>query len=150
LSKVILAETSYLKDLSAKDLEIIQARYDSMPLAQIAEKYGFKDNVCVANLFTPTGRLRQAYDEYTGILHQAFLDEVLNLQKKAIAPAMKVLIKNLSSSNGNISSGAARYLLDRELGSPKQAVEHSGEMPLQIIIKAPEQPKERVIDVESN
>jgi len=145
-----MAETSHLSKLTAKDLEIIQARYDSMSLQQIAEKFGFKDNVCVANLFTPTGRLRPAYDEYKDILHQAFLDEVLNLQKKAISPAMKVLIKNLSSSNGNISSAAAKYLLDRELGSPKTQVEHSGEMPLQIIIKAPEQPKERVIDVESN
>jgi hypothetical protein len=146
MSKVKIADTKFLQDVSSKDLEMIQMRYDGVSLDEMTQKFGYSDKIVVANYFTPLGRLRKAYDEYKEIMHQNFLDETLNMQKKAISPAIKVLIKNLTSGNGNISNAAAKYILDRELGAPKQAVEHSGEMPLQIIINAPKEER-KVVEV---
>lgn len=146
--KLTMADTKHLHKCSAKELQMIQKKYDGASLEELKDEFGYSDKIAVANLFTPSGKLRNPYDEYKMILHDAFLEECLNLQKKAVLPAMKLLVKNLASPNGNVANASAKYILDRELGSPKQQVEHSGEQPVAIIINPPAEYRQPIVEGE--
>ena len=80
----------------------------------------------VRSWFKPSGLLRVGYEEYSDEQNEFKKREAQDIIKKNIATAASMLVALMASADDSVKFRAAKELLDRELGSPKETVEHRG------------------------
>jgi len=80
----------------------------------------------IRNWFRPTGQLKAEYEKYCDEQNEFKKREAQDIIKKNIATAASMLVALMASADDNVKFRAAKELLDRELGSPKETVEHRG------------------------
>lgn len=80
----------------------------------------------VRSWFKPTGTLRTEYDAYSDEQNDFKKREAQETMRKNITTAASMLVALMGSADDNVKFRAAKELLDRELGSPKETVEHRG------------------------
>ena len=80
----------------------------------------------IRNWFRPSGALKAAYEEYCDEQNEFKKREAQNVIKKNLSTAASMLVALMGSTDDNVKFRAAKELLDRELGSPKETVEHRG------------------------
>lgn len=76
--------------------------------------------------FKPSGPLATAYEEYSDEQNDFKKREAQETMRKNITTAASMLVALMGSPDDNVKFRAAKELLDRELGSPKETVEHRG------------------------
>ncbi len=80
----------------------------------------------VRSWFKPSGLLREQYEGYSDEQNGFKKKEAQETIKKNITTAASMLVALMGSADDNVKFRAAKELLDRELGSPKETVEHRG------------------------
>ncbi len=80
----------------------------------------------VRNWFRPAGPLKDEYDAYSDEQNTFKKKEAQETISKNITTAASMLVALMGSADDNVKFRAAKELLDRELGSPKETVEHRG------------------------
>lgn len=80
----------------------------------------------VRSWFKPSGLLREQYEEYSSEQNTFKKKEAQETISKNITTAASMLVALMGSADDNVKFRAAKELLDRELGSPKETVEHRG------------------------
>jgi esterase/lipase len=80
----------------------------------------------VRSWFKPSGVLREQYEEYSSEQNTFKKKEAQETISKNITTAASMLVALMGSADDNVKFRAAKELLDRELGSPKETVEHRG------------------------
>jgi hypothetical protein len=106
--------------------------YDAIRLKYEGESYdsiskSIKTPVeTIRNWFRPNGQLKAEYEKYCDEQNEFKKREAQDIIKKNIATAASMLVALMASADDNVKFRAAKELLDRELGSPKETVEHRG------------------------
>ena len=106
--------------------------YDAIRLKYEGESYdsiskSIKTPVeTIRNWFRPNGQLKAEYEKYCDEQNEYKKREAQDIIKKNIATAASMLVALMASADDNVKFRAAKELLDRELGSPKETVEHRG------------------------
>ena len=80
----------------------------------------------ISGWFKPSGPLKTEYEKYCDEQNEFKKREAQDIIKKNIATAASMLVALMASADDNVKFRAAKELLDRELGSPKETVEHRG------------------------
>jgi hypothetical protein len=80
----------------------------------------------IRNWFRPNGQLKSEYEKYCDEQNEYKKREAQDIIKKNISTAASMLVALMASADDNVKFHAAKELLDRELGSPKETVEHRG------------------------
>jgi hypothetical protein len=80
----------------------------------------------VRSWFKPSGVLREQYEEFSSEQNTFKKKEAQETISKNITTAASMLVALMGSADDNVKFRAAKELLDRELGSPKETVEHRG------------------------
>ena len=76
--------------------------------------------------FKRSGPLKAENGKYCDEQNEFKKREAQDIIKKNIATAASMLVALMGSADDNVKFRAAKELLDRELGSPKETVEHRG------------------------
>ena len=106
--------------------------YDAIRLKYEGESYdsiskSIKTPVeTIRNWFRPNGQLKAEYEKYCDEQNEYKKREAQDIIKKNISTAASMLVALMASADDNVKFRAAKELLDRELGSPKETVEHRG------------------------
>lgn len=80
----------------------------------------------IRSWFKQSGVLREQYEEYSSEQNTFKKKEAQETISKNITTAASMLVALMGSADDNVKFRAAKELLDRELGSPKETVEHRG------------------------
>ena len=80
----------------------------------------------IRSWFKPAGPLKVEYEKYCDEQNDFKKREAQDIIKKNIATAASMLVALMGSADDSVKFRAAKELLDRELGSPKETVEHRG------------------------
>ncbi len=80
----------------------------------------------VRGWFKSSGALKAEYDKYSDEQNEFKKREAQEIIRKNITTAASMLVALMASADDNVKFRAAKELLDRELGSPKETVEHRG------------------------
>jgi transposase len=80
----------------------------------------------IRSWFKPSGPLKAEYEKYCDEQNEFKKREAQDIIKKNIATAASMLVALMGSADDSVKFRAAKELLDRELGSPKETVEHRG------------------------
>ena len=105
--------------------DAIRLKYDGESYDAIAK--AIKTPVeTVRSWFKPTGTLRTEYDTYSDEQNDFKKREAQETMRKNITTAASMLVALMGSADDSVKFRAAKELLDRELGSPKETVEHRG------------------------
>ena len=80
----------------------------------------------VQKWFMFSGLLKNEYEKYRDEQNEFKKSEAQEILRKNLALAASMMIALMGSSDDNVKFRAAKEVLDRELGSPKETVEHRG------------------------
>ena len=117
----------------AKNVDIQNAKYQEA----VHLKYAGESYIVIAKkLKTPLstvrkwfmfgGLLKEEYDKYRDEQNEIKKADATEILRKNLAVAASMMIALMGSSDDNVKFRAAKEVLDRELGSPKETVEHRG------------------------
>ncbi len=117
----------------AKNVDIQNAKYQEA----VRLKYAGESYITVAKkLKTPLstvqkwfmfgGLLKEEYDKFRDEQNELKKADAQEILRKNLAVAASMMIALMGSSDDNVKFRAAKEVLDRELGSPKETVEHRG------------------------
>lgn len=80
----------------------------------------------VEKWFCIGGILKEQYDTYREEQNEFKKSEAQEILRKNLSVAASMMIALMGSPDDNVKFRAAKEVLDRELGSPKETVEHRG------------------------
>ena len=117
----------------AKNVDIQNQKYQEA----ISLKYSGESYIVIAKkLKTPLstvqkwfmfgGLLKEEYDKFRDEQNEVKKADAQEILRKNLAVAASMMIALMGSSDDNVKFRAAKEVLDRELGSPKETVEHRG------------------------
>ena len=117
----------------AKNVDIQNAKYQEA----VRLKYAGESYIVIAKkLKTPLsteqkwfmfgGLLKEEYDKFRDEQNELKKADAQEILRKNLAVAASMMIALMGSSDDNVKFRAAKEVLDRELGSPKETVEHRG------------------------
>jgi hypothetical protein len=105
--------------------EAIHLKYSGESYMVIARKLKTPLST-VQKWFVFGGLLKDEYDTYRDEQNEVKKADATEILRKNLAVAASMMIALMGSSDDNVKFRAAKEVLDRELGSPKETVEHRG------------------------
>lgn len=110
---------------NAKYQEAVRLKYNGEPYPVIAKK--LKVSVyTVEGWFAFGGLLKEEYDKFRDEQNEIRKDQALWILQKNVETAATMLVALMGSADDGVKFRASKEILDRELGSPKETVEHKG------------------------
>ncbi len=110
---------------NAKYQEAVRLKYNGESYIVIAKKLKTPLST-VQKWFAFGGLLKEEYDKYRDEQNEIKKADAQEILRKNLAVAASMMIALMGSSDDNVKFRAAKEVLDRELGSPKETVEHRG------------------------
>ena len=105
--------------------EAIRLKYNGESYPVIAKK--LKVSVyTVEGWFAFGGLLKEEYDKFRDEQNEIRKDQALWILQKNVETAATMLVALMGSPDDGVKFRASKEILDRELGSPKETVEHKG------------------------
>ena len=129
----------------SKKQSIFWDKYNGMSYQDLSIKYTM-NQFTLYHAFAKGGKWVEEYGNYADELNRESIKTAKRILKSGVEPATKVLLKHLNNPEGHIAIKAAKEVLDREFGKPKETHKHEGSMGLSIMEVArivAEQGKER-------
>jgi transposase len=111
--------------LNAKYQDAIRLKYEGETYAAIAKALKTPLST-VQKWFAFGGLLKDEYEKYRDEQNEFKKAESQEILRKNLAAAASMMVTLLSSKDDNVRFRAAKEILDRELGSPKETIEHQG------------------------
>jgi len=111
------------KPLDEKDLRAIELKFTGHNYKKISEEIGVEYST-VRSWFMAGGKLHNRYTIYSEEEARMHLERARSLFKSSLNKAVQTLIDLLDSNNPRVQFSAAKEILSRELGEPK---EHNAE-----------------------
>lgn len=116
---------------TSKELDIFWDRYNGMSNQQLASKYDIK-YFTIAHSFAKGGKWVDKYNKYADDLNKESVAMAKRILKAGVEPASRTILAHLKSDDGHIALKAAKEVLDREFGKPKETHEHQGGLALKL------------------
>lgn len=110
---------------NTKYQEAVQLKYAGESYIVIAKKTKTPLST-VKKWFMFGGLLKEEYDKFRDEQNEIKKADAQEILRKNLAVAASMMIALMGSSDDNVKFRAAKEVLDRELGSPKETVEHRG------------------------
>ncbi len=108
-----------------KHQEAVRLKYNGESYPVIAKK--LKVSVyTVEGWFAFGGLLKEEYDKFRDEQNEIRKDQALWVLQKNVETAATMLVALMGSADDGVKFRASKEILDRELGSPKETVEHKG------------------------
>ena len=110
---------------NVKHQEAVRLKYNGESYPVIAKKL----NVSVYTVegwFAFGGLLKEEYDKFRDEQNEIRKDQALWVLQKNVETAATMLVALMGSADDGVKFRASKEILDRELGSPKETVEHKG------------------------
>lgn len=105
--------------------EAIRLKYNGESYPAIAKK--LKVSVyTVEGWLAFGGLLKEEYDKFRDEQNEIRKDQALWILQKNVETAATMLVALMGSPDDGVKFRASKEILDRELGSPKETVEHKG------------------------
>ena len=105
--------------------EAVRLKYNGESYPVIAKK--LKVSVyTVEGWFAFGGLLKEEYDKFRDEQNEIRKDQALWILQKNVETAATMLVALMGSADDGVKFRASKEILDRELGSPKETVEHKG------------------------
>jgi transposase len=110
---------------NVKHQEAVRLKYNGESYPVIAKK--LKVSVyTVEGWFAFGGLLKEEYDKFRDEQNEIRKDQALWILQKNVETAATMLVALMGSADDGVKFRASKEILDRELGSPKETVEHKG------------------------
>lgn len=110
---------------NVKHQEAVRLKYNGESYPVIAKK--LKVSVyTVEGWFAFSGLLKEEYDKFRDEQNEIRKDQALWVLQKNVETAATMLVALMGSADDGVKFRASKEILDRELGSPKETVEHKG------------------------
>jgi transposase len=110
---------------NVKHQEAVRLKYNGESYPVIAKK--LKVSVyTVEGWFAFGGLLKEEYDKFRDEQNEIRKDQALWVLQKNVETAATMLVALMGSADDGVKFRASKEILDRELGSPKETVEHKG------------------------
>lgn len=110
---------------SEKYQEAIRLKYAGESYLSISKKIKTPLGT-VQKWFMLGGLLKEEYENYRDEQNEFKKTEAQEILRKNLSVAASMMIALMGSPDDNVKFRAAKEVLDRELGSPKETVEHRG------------------------
>ena len=108
---------------NVKHQEAVRLKYNGESYPVIAKK--LKVSVyTVEGWFAFGGLLKEEYDKFRDEQNEIRKDQALWVLQKNVETAATMLVALMGSADDGVKFRASKEILDRELGSPKETVEH--------------------------
>jgi transposase len=135
-----------MANLNKKYKKAIEMKYDGESYETIAKSL----KVAVAtvkNWFWNGGILYDHYQEYSDLLNETKTEVAKETISKNLDIAAQMIVGLMGSDKDEIKFKAAKEILDRELGKPKETIQHEGNVGLDFsyehILKKARQQKQK-------
>ena len=115
--------------LNKKHQKAIEMKYDGESYQTIAKSLKIALQT-IRGWFCKDGLLYQEYKEYAGLMKQTKREVSKETIIKNLDIAAQMIVGLMGSDKDEIKFKAAKEILDRELGKPKETVEHEGNIGL--------------------
>lgn len=118
-----------MANLNKKYKKAIELKYDGESYETIAKSL----KVAVATVkdwFWNGGILYEHYQEYSDLLNETKTEVAKETISKNLDIAAQMIVGLMGSDKDEIKFKAAKEILDRELGKPKETVQHEGNVGL--------------------
>lgn len=112
-----------VKNLKCK--EAIRLKYNGESYEVISKKISTPVNT-IKSWFRIGGPLCNEYETYANEQNEFRSNEANQIIKRNIHTAAGMLVALMGSADDGVKFRASKEILDRELGSPKETVEHKG------------------------
>jgi len=110
---------------NVKHQEAVRLKYNGESYPVIAKK--LKVSVyTVEGWFAFGGLLKEEYEKFRDEQNEIRKDQALWILQKNVETAATMLVALMGSADDGVKFRASKEILDRELGSPKETVEHKG------------------------
>ena len=113
----------------SKKSKIFWDKYNGMSYGDMSVKYGV-NQFTLYHSFAKGGKWVKEYGDYADELNRESVKTAKRILKSGVEPATKVLLKHLNNPEGHIAIKAAKEVLDREFGKPKETHKHEGNIGL--------------------
>ena len=110
---------------NVKHQEAVRLKYNGESYPVIAQKLKVS-GYTVEGWFAFGGLLKEEYDKFRDEQNEIRKDQALWILQKNVETAATMLVALMGSADDGVKFRASKEILDRELGSPKETVEHKG------------------------
>ena len=110
---------------NVKHQEAVRLKYNGESYPVIAKKL-IVSVYTVEGWFAFGGLLKEEYDKFRDEQNEIRKDQALWVLQKNVETAATMLVALMGSADDGVKFRASKEILDRELGSPKETVEHKG------------------------
>ena len=110
---------------NVKHQEAVRLKYNGESYPVIAKKLKVSAYT-VEGWFAFGGLLKEEYDKFRDEQNEIRKDQALWVLQKNVETAATMLVALMGSADDGVKFRASKEILDRELGSPKETVEHKG------------------------
>jgi hypothetical protein len=105
--------------------EAIRLKYNGESYPVIARKLKTPVST-VEKWFAFGGLLKEEYETYRDTQNEVKKNQAEWIMHKSVETAASMLVALMGSVDDNVKFRACKEILDRELGSPKETIEHKG------------------------
>ena len=110
---------------NAKYQEAIRLKYNGESYPVISRKLKIPVST-VEKWFAFGGLLKDEYESYRDGQNEVKKSQAEWILHKSVETASSMLVALMGSTDDNVKFRACKEILDRELGSPKETIEHKG------------------------